>query len=211
LLVAAPGAEAQSADTPPAPERSVRILPDGPDATVAPPPISADKLAALNSIKVDNAAGLSLDLIPSGEVIAGSKLGFRISTQKPGYLILVDIDAAGKLVQIFPNTPALGEGAEASNLIRPGKPLTVPQLGTPYATFEFVAKPPSGVALVVALLSDRPVQVVDLPDAPAPAFAPADTLKYVRDKTRVLIVPDEDGRDWKRPNWSFDGKFYLIK
>jgi Domain of unknown function (DUF4384) len=205
-------AQAQNTAPPsPQPERSVTILPDGPDATVAPPPISADQLAALNAVKADNAAGVSLDLIPSGEVIAGSKLGFRITAQKAGYLILVNVDASGRLVQIFPNTPSLGEDTEVPNLIKPGKPLTIPQLGTPYAAFEFVAQPPSGLAMLVAMLSDRPVQVVDLPDAPPPAFAPADTLKYVRDKTRTLIVPDEDGRDWKRPNWSFDGKFYLIK
>jgi Domain of unknown function (DUF4384) len=206
-------AQAQQVQTPaPAaqPERSV-ILSDGPDAVVGPPPISASKLAELNAVKTDNAAGIALDLIPGGEVIAGSPLGFRITTQKPGYLILLNVDASGKLMQIFPNTPSLGVDTEAPNLIKPGKPLTLPQLGTPYATFEFVAQPPSGVAMLLAMLSDRPVQVVDLPDAPPPAFAPADALKYVRDKTRTLIVPDEDGRDWKRPNWSFDGKFYLIK
>ena len=67
--------------------------------------MSTAKLASLNAgMKTDNAAGLSLDLIPSGEIIAGSKIGFRITTKKPGYLILLDVDAAGKLTQIFPET-----------------------------------------------------------------------------------------------------------
>jgi hypothetical protein len=193
------------------PERSVKILPDAPDAVAVPPSLSSSQLAELNAVKTDNAAGVTLDLIPSGEVVAGSPLGFRITTQKAGYLILLNVDASGKLMQIFPNTPSLGTDTEAPNLIKPGKPLTIPQVGTPYARFEFVAQPPSGVAMLVAMLSDRAVQVVDLPDAPPPAFAPAGALKYVRDKTRTLIVPDEDGREWKRPNWSFDGKFYLIK
>jgi hypothetical protein len=177
------------------------------------PPISVVRLELLNStVKIDNAAGVSLDLIPNLEVIAGSKVGFRITTKKQGYLILLDVDASGKLTQIFPNTAAVTRGMrDAPNLIRPGRPLTIPQLGTPYAGFEFVAEPPAGVAMVVALLSDKPVQVVDLPDAPPPAFAPGDTLKYVRDQTRTLKVPSQDGNQLEQPNWSFDGKFYLIK
>jgi hypothetical protein len=218
LLVAtsAPAQEAgatQSSQT--RPPRSVTILPGAPEALQATPAptISAVRLELLNStVKIDNAAGVSLDLIPNLEVMAGSKIGFRISTKKQGYLILLDVDASGKLTQIFPNTATVTRGLrDAPNLVRPGRPLTIPQFGTPYAGFEFVADPPAGVAMVVALLSDKPVQVVDLPDAPPPAFAPGDTLKYVRDKTRTLKVPSQDGNQLEQPNWSFDGKFYLIK
>jgi hypothetical protein len=196
------------------PAHSVKILPDAADAAPATPvpAISPVRIELLNSsVKVENSAGVSLDLIPNLEVIAGSKIGFRITTKKPGYLILVDVDASGKLTQIFPNATAATRGSrDASNLVRPGRPLTIPQLGTPYAGFEFVAEPPAGIAMVVALLSDKPVQVVDLPDAPAPAFAPSDTLKYVRDQARTLKVAGEGG-GLEQPNWSFDGKFYLIK
>jgi hypothetical protein len=193
-------------------EHSVKILP-GAEAPATPvPAISPVRIELLNSsVKVENSAGVSLDLIPNLEVIAGSKIGFRITTKKPGYLILLDVDASGKLTQIFPNATAATRGTrDASNLVRPGRPLTIPQLGTPYAGFEFVAEPPAGVAMVVALLSDKPVQVVDLPDVPAPAFAPSDTLKYIRDQARTLKVPSEAGQ-LEQPNWSFDGKFYLIR
>jgi len=196
------------------PEHSVKILPGATEAAPASPvpAISPVRIELLNSsVKVENSAGVSLDLIPNLEVIAGSKIGFRITTKKPGYLILVDVDASGKLTQIFPNATAATQGTrDTSNLVRPGRPLTIPQLGTPYAGFEFVAEPPAGIAMVVALLSDKPVQVVDLPDAPAPSFAPGDTLKYVRDQARTLRVPSEGG-GLQQPNWSFDGKFYLIK
>jgi uncharacterized protein DUF4384 len=196
-------------------ERSVKVLTDVPDAAGGAPDTSnsSGRLELLNSkMKIDNAAGLSLDLIPSGEVIAGSKIGFRITTKKPGYLILLDVDAAGKLTQIFPDTPTeAGAVREAPSLIKPGKPLIIPQVGSPYATFEFIAEPPAGIAMFVALWSDKPVQVVDLPNAPPPAFAPGDTLKYVRDQTLALVVPNKSGNQWERPNWSFDGKVYLIK
>jgi hypothetical protein len=96
-------------------------------------------------------------------------------------------------------------------MIKPGKPLIIPQLGSPYATFEFIAEPPAGVAMVVGLLSDKPVQLVDLPNAPPPAFAPEATLKYVREQTLTLVVPNRNSGQLERPNWSFDGKLYLIK
>jgi hypothetical protein len=196
-------------------ERSVKILTDVPDVPVPAPDTSnwSARLELLNSnMKVDNAAGLSLNLIPSGEVITGSKIGFRITTKKQGYLILLDVDAAGKLTQIFPDIPTeAGTVRDVPSLIKPGKPLIIPQVGSPYAGFEFIAEPPAGIAMFVALLSDKPVQVVDLPNAPPPAFAPGDTLKYVRDQTLALVVPSRNGNQWERPNWSFDGRVYLIK
>jgi hypothetical protein len=171
------------------------------------------RLELLNStIKVENSAGVSVDLLPRLEVPAGSKIGFRIATRKPGYLILLDVDAEGKLTQIFPAPKAATHGLrDATNLIKPGHPLTIPQLGTPYAGFEFVADLPAGIAMVVALLSDKPVQVVDLPDTPPPAFAPGDTLKYVRDQALTLKIPNADSGRLEQPSWSIDGKFYLIK
>jgi len=53
--------------------------------------------------------------------------------------------------------------------------------------------------------------VVDLPDTPPPGFAPGDTLKYVRDQARTLKVPNPGDGRLEQPNWSIDGKFYLIK
>ena len=195
--------------------RSVTILPEVPEALQATPApsISPMRLELLNAtVKVENPAGVTVDLIPKLEVLVGSKIGFRIATKKTGYLILLDVDANGKLIQIFPNPTAVTRGArDAPNLIKSGRPLTIPQLGTPYAAFEFVADQPVGIAMVVALLSDKPVQVVDLPDAPPPVFAPSDTLKYIRDQARTLKVPNPDGGQLERPNWSIDGKFYLIK
>jgi hypothetical protein len=195
--------------------RSVTILPDVPEAPAATraPDISPMRLELLNStVKVENSAGVSVDLLPKLEVSVGSKIGFRIATKKTGYLILIDVDASGRLTQIFPNPTAATHGLrDATNLIKPGRPLTFPQLGTPRGGANFVADLPTGIAMVVALLSDKPVQVVDLPDTPPPGFAPGDTLKYVRDQARTLKVPNPDGGRLEQPNWSIDGKFYLIK
>jgi hypothetical protein len=197
----------------PSRERPVKVLPGTPDNAADAPSVSAADLASINlSMKTDNSAGLTLDIIPGGEVIAGSKIGFRFTTKKQGYLILLNVDAEGKLSQIFPEAPTeAGAVRDEPCLVKPGKPLIIPQLGSPYATFEFIAEPPAGVAMFVALLSDKPVQLVDLPNAPPPAFAPANTLKYVRDQTLTLVVPSRENNQLERPKWSFDGKAYLIR
>jgi hypothetical protein len=186
---------------------SLTILPEAPEAPAATqaPDISMSRLELLNSnIKVENSAGVSVDLIPNLEVRTGSKIGLRVATKRAGYLILLDVDAGGRLTQIFPDPTAATHGLrDAINLIKPGR--------SSYTGFEFVADPPAGVAMVVALLSDKPVQVVDLPDTPPPALASADTLKYVRDQVRALKIADPDGGPLTQPHWSIDGKFYLIK
>jgi hypothetical protein len=206
---------ATMAQTPP---RSVIIIPSLPDAQEAPAPapgpdLSPARLERLNAtVKVENPAGVSVDLIPRLEVAAGSKIGFHIATKKAGFLVLLAVDPAGKLTQIFPDPAGPTHGVrDATNLVSPRRPLILPQVGTPYAGFEFVADRSAGIAVVVALLSDKPVQVVDLPDTPPPGFAPDETLKYVRDQARTLKVPNPNSGELEHPNWSIDGKFYLIR
>src|SRR6266545_7259120 len=67
---------------------------------------SERKQVALGAIKTDtkvvNNAELSLDLLPGLDVAVGTKVSFRVSAKKPGYLIVVDVDPTGKLTQIYP-------------------------------------------------------------------------------------------------------------
>ena len=84
--------------------RSVTILPDVPEAPADTrvPDISPMRLELLNStVKVENAAGVAVDLLPKLEVSVGSKIGFRIATKKTGYLILLDVDANGSTAARF--------------------------------------------------------------------------------------------------------------
>jgi len=198
--------------------RAVRILPDGgpAEATVpatppAPPPAN---YAALNTaIKADNPAGLSLDMLPGTDVAIGTKIVFRIATRKPGYLVLVDVDSTGKLTQIYPNPRSTMRGApEKSNFIKPGAPISLPDPSSPYAGYEFVAEGPAGTAMVVALLSEQPVQIVDLPDVAATAVGQADAFKQVYEAAKSLkIVNGNDTAPPRSVSWSVDAKYYAIR
>lgn len=197
--------------------RAVKIIDGGAaSAPVAPAPSPAPPLDVRRmSIRAENAAGLDLAILPDIELASGSKVTFRIATKKPGYLILVDVDAAGKLTQIYPNRRSLlaaQDGQENINLIKPGRSVTIPEIGNPYAGFEFVAAPPTGVAMVVAILSDRPVQMLDLPDVPPSLIGQGGAISYLTDWTRNLRIAsgNASGR-LEEATWSFDAKLYVIR
>ena len=195
-------------------DRGVRIMEDKqqPDNRLlgARPPVLDQA-----SLTAENSAGVSLDMLPGTELAVGTQISFRVTAKKPGYLVLVDVDAAGKVSQIYPNASSLLRPRgmdEVLNRIKPKQPVTIPQAGNPYAGFMFVASPPTGVAMIIAILSDQPVQLIDLPDVPTPLAGRADALKYLTDVARTLRVASADGGGrMAQPNWSFSAKFYLVK
>ena len=174
------------------------------------------KQAALGAIpidpKVSNTAELSIELLPGVDVAVGTRVSFRVTSKKPGYLILVDVDADGKLTQIFP-VPNNVVGARAarpnSNYVTPGKPLFIPSSGANFAGIEYIAGPPTGVAMVVAILSDKPVQIIDLPDVPTALTGQAEALAFLTKLAKELRIPT--GGRLQEARWSFDAKFYAIR
>lgn len=179
---------------------------------------AARRQATLGAIPIDakiaNTAELSLELLPGLDIAAGAKVSFRVTTKKNGYLILVDVDANGKLTQIYPvastllgNRPARPNG----NYITAGKPVQIPRSGDEYAGIEYVATPPFGTAMIVAILSDRPVQILDLPDVPEALTGQAEALAFLTRIARELRIPQGDGGQMQEARFSFDAKFYAIR
>jgi hypothetical protein len=165
------------------------------------------------SIKCDNAAGLEVAILPDVELATGSRVTLRVATRKQGYLVLVDIDPAGKLTQIYPNRHSLQtqEAREALNLIKPGQTLTIPNSDNPFAGFEFIAAPPTGVAMIVAILSDRPVHLIDLPDVAPPQTGQAAFDQLANVARQLRIAREDDPGTLQEPKWSFDAKLYVVK
>lgn len=201
-----PGANDVSPSTPPASNNF---------ATLPKPPTQVDVEAISSGLKIPNPAGVSMQILPGPDIAVGSQVSFQISSKKAGYLILVDVDATGRLVQIYPNPMALlapGGVRGNVNLLRPGKAFRIPDRQNLYAGFEFVAAPPSGTAMVVAILSDRPVQRVDLPDIPISLAGSASAADYLTKLASELRIPDSGGNGrLEEPHWSFDAKFYAIR
>jgi hypothetical protein len=177
-------------------------------------PSAAELVALSNNIKVPNLANLSIEIRPGPNIALGSRVSFRVSTKKAGYIVLLDVDSTGKLTQIFPNPMSLiakGGDQKNANFVRPDKPLQFPDPVAAYSGFEFVASPPTGTAMVIGVLSDRPVQILDLPDIPQSAVGGVSAVDYVAKVASELRIPDPGGTGLTQPQWSFDAKFYSIR
>jgi hypothetical protein len=160
---------------------------------------------------IPNIAGVSLHMSPGQPVSVGTKISFRVTTKKPGYLLLIDIDANGNMSQIFPSPEMIVQSQDAaSNFIKPGEELLIPNSEARKRGFDYVITPPTGEAAVVAILSERRVQILDLPDTQKPRTE-TETISYLTEWTSGLRVPDSGTGKLQPSNWSFDIKPYSIR
>jgi Domain of unknown function (DUF4384) len=197
-------------------DRSVRVIEEA--APIAQPAVPQPSTPlpddADPDAKTNNSAGVSVDVLPSRDVQAGERMAFRVSTKQAGFLVLVDVDSEGKLAQIYPNmlTFASSKGIDANaNFLPPKNSVTVPNTAAK-VNFEFVASPPLGVGMIVAILSDKPVQIVDLPDVPAALAGQSGAANFVRENARSLkVVSVGEGGQIKEPKWSIATAFYGIR
>src|SRR5688572_1307855 len=123
----------------PAPASAPLAAPPAPTAAPLQYPAQR-KQAALGAVPINtkalNSAELSVELLPGLDFAVGAKVSFRITAKKPGYVVLVDVDASGKLTQIYPHPTALAGTRPArpnANYVQPGKPLQIPATGDNYA------------------------------------------------------------------------------
>ena len=195
-------------------ERSVTIIEgiEEPLPKPMPPPADAVPLVPL---KTENPAGMALNILPNGILPVGTKIAFSVSTQRVGYLILVDINAAGRWTQIYPNMLSLSRAAgdvATANMIRPGPPATIPNSRNPLARFVFTADPPLGNGAIMAILSDRPVQIIDLPEAPSTPLNLQTAIDSLSQSIAALkIATTTTGEAFSSGVWSFAAAPYAIK
>jgi hypothetical protein len=88
--------------------------------------------------------------------------------------------------------------------------MQIPDPQNPFAGFQLVASPPVGTAMVLALLSERPVQLVDLPDVPVPMVGTAAEVGYLTKIANELRIPGSGNR-LDEAHWSFQVKFYATR
>jgi hypothetical protein len=229
-----PAISAPAQDEPPAPAQSKPSLPTSPTEsgilTPAPAPADAAPPAAaappavvtvrssppapvdLGTAKVANSAEVSVEMMPGQTVSVGSRVSFRVTSKKAGYLVLVDVDATGHLTQIYPNTASLARTSRPNgNYIKPGGTMTIPLATDPYAGgVQYVVTPPNGQAMIVAILSAQPVQILDLPDVPPDVNGQSAMLAFLSKWTSELRIPD-DSSQLREARWSFNAKSYTIQ
>lgn len=158
-----------------------------------------------------NAADVSIEMTPSERVAIGNRVSFRVTTRKSGYVLVVDIDPTGRMSQIFPTTDLLSrERSTTLNLVRAGRPFVIPNEDARQQGINYVVTPPAGIASIIAILSDKRVQIVDLPDMPTATKSPDEQLKILETWMNGLRIPDARTGKLLPATWSFDQKIYVI-
>ena len=147
---------------------------------------------------VEPAAGVRLRLKPSLRPRLGEAIEIVVESDRNGALVLLDIDAAGRLVQIFPNARSTAAGVP--RVVQAGTPQALPG---PDAGFRLVAQPPVGSGTVIAVVArdaaalatltgrHKDLAVVERPDA------------YLVELAGYL-------RRWSGQGWSFGTLAYEI-
>lgn len=106
-----------------------------------------------------NEAGLTLAISGGDRIAIGDFVTFTVSAERPGALVLLDVDPAGALAQVYPSRLS----AEGATGITPGRPLTLPSaLGTNGKPLRIRVTEPSGQGVLLALFIEG-----DLPELTA--------------------------------------------
>ncbi len=106
----------------------------------------------------ENRGGFRLSMRGGPRIELGQDMEFTVESDRDGTLVLLDIDAAGALTQIFPNEFSSTGGA--SGRIRAGSALSLP--GPDDYWFRYRAGPPAGSGLLIAVLSDGNARLQDV-------------------------------------------------
>jgi Domain of unknown function (DUF4384) len=162
--------------------------------------------------KAENSADVSIEMTTGRTVDIGAEVLFRVSVGKPGYIMLVDIDTAGKMSQIYPRPELLSRfNGPDINLVKPGNQLLIPSAEQKEQGFKYVITPPIGSSAVIAILSEKRVQLLDLPDLPQGNKTQADVVHALAKWMDELRIPDVSTGKLQQTNWSLAVKPYSIQ
>jgi uncharacterized caspase-like protein len=164
------------------------------------------QMASETFAHVDDFA-VDVAMLPGSDLGIGDTVQLQVTSERDGYLVLLDVNAAGELVQLFPNQYSDKAGKE--NRVTAGQTLSVPD---PYYGFELTVGGPAGAGRLLAVVSAEPIDVATLlaqnKDL-AVVARPEDYLAEVSQKLRETYH-DEDGRN-RRRQWSVGELSYTIR
>jgi hypothetical protein len=175
-------------------------------------PANAATRGLTSQQKTENSSDVSIEMTAGRNVDVGTEVLFRVSVAKPGYIMLVDIDAAGKMSQIYPRPELLSRfNGPDMNLVKPGNQFVIPSDEQKQQGFKYVVTPPMGSSAVIAILSEKRVQLLDLPDLPQEVKTQADVISTLSKWMDELRIPDVKTGKLEQTNWSIVVKPYSIK
>lgn len=123
---------------------------------------SVETQEVASNIGGGNPGGLSVALAGGPQLRIGQRVQFQITAQKPGYLVLLDVGPSGSVTQIYPNPFSVQSrltGLKSSSWLDASQPLLVPDSRNLLQNFDLTASAPTGSGKLVAVLSDRPIEI----------------------------------------------------
>lgn len=175
-------------------------------------PANAETRGLASQPKTENSPDVSIEMTAGRNVDIGTEVLFRISVAKPGYIMLVDIDTTGKMSQIYPRPELLSRFNQPDlNLVKPGSPFVIPSDEQKGQGFKYVVTPPLGSSAVIAILSEKRVQLLDLPDLPQEVKSQVDVITSLAKWMDELRIPDAKTGKLEKTNWSIAVKPYSIQ
>lgn len=100
---------------------------------------------------VESEAEIEVRISQGTRLEFGTELEVVVTSERDGYLVLLDIDSEGNLVQIFPNEFSVASGVPVQ--VGAGEPRTVPHPRD--RSFRFRASPPAGLGTLIAVVTDE--------------------------------------------------------
>jgi hypothetical protein len=161
--------------------------------------------AATALLNNDNQGGVQIEVMPAGAVRLGQAVRFRVTSRIDGSLVLLDVNAAGELIQLFPNE--FSQKQNRANRIYADRPLMVPD--ATYG-FEFTASEPTGQGTLIALVLQDPVDIsatVTPTRGLAPVATPMDYMEQIAERLRR---PWTQGPTTRMTKWSMTSLTYTI-
>ncbi|MCG5233975.1 trypsin-like serine protease [Xanthobacter oligotrophicus] len=137
---------------------------------------------------IANSAGLTVEWVAPGART------LRVTTRRAGYLILLAIATDGRVRQIYPDPAALNRAHRPHrdiNLLAPSAPLVFSAAGLSAGT------------VVMAILADKAVQALDMPERPSDTADGPGALVHLHGYINALRAPDPVTRRVEEVEWSF--------
>ncbi len=162
------------------------------------PPKAEDSLQSAHPVVTDiippsNEAGIRVSLVPGTTLRLGDKMRIRVSSERSGFLIALDVREAGDVVQLFPS-----KCQRPNRQIAAGSTVTIPD-GTYGCVFRATE---AGRGKIVAIVTEDNVPLNDLLNRNrdlSVVASPVDYLSDIADRLLDVWTGDPENRSTR---WS---------
>lgn len=134
-------------------------------------------IPALNTERSDH---VELRILARSGLKAGDTVRFQVKSDFDGYLLLLNIDPQGRLLQLFPNI--YSEKYNATRRIFEGRPISIPDAS--YGFDFYIIREPLGIGRLVAIVTADPLALTDI-------TGPAANLEPIHNPTAYILTLKE--------------------